>query len=266
VTGGSFKRGTGSANPATVADFALDKYEVTVGRFRKFVAAYAGPPADGAGVHPLIAGSGWSSNWNGLIAANSAALATAVQCDNTTQTWKSDGTRDRLPMNCVSWYEAFAFCAWDAGRLPTEAEWEYAAAGGNQELIYPWGNAPGPTDALSSPALAYANYGCMGDGSAFGTCAFPDILAAGSKTSGVGRYLQLDLAGSVWEWGLDWYANYGALCTNCADITDATSTTRVVRGGGWQDAAASLTAANRLNVVPDSHFDIIGFRCAKRSP
>jgi formylglycine-generating enzyme len=263
VTGGSFKLGTGNANSATVADFALDKYEVTVGRFRKFVAAYAGPPANGAGAHKLIAGSGWSTTWNNLIAADSAALTTAVKCDLTTQTWNTNGANDRLPMNCVSWFEAFAFCAWDAGRLPTEAEWEYAAAGGGFERIYPWGNTPGPTDALSSPALAYANYGCMGDGSAFGTCAVNDILAVGSKPSGVGRYLQLDLAGSVYEWSLDWYANYVANCNNCANVADQAAVTRVVRGGGWQDSGTSLTAANRAEVVPDSHDNFMGFRCAR---
>jgi sulfatase modifying factor 1 len=262
VSGGSFKRGTGINFPATVDTFALDKYEVTVGRFRKFVNAFTGPPANGAGAHPLIAGSGWNStDWNGAIEANSTDLAKAVKC-GTYPTWNATaGMNDGLPMNCVSWYEAFAFCAWDAGRLPTEAEWEYAAAGGSDERLYPWNNSPVPTDATNSPAFAYASYGCMGDGSAFLNCTFADILAVGSKPMGVGRYGQMDLAGSVWEWALDWFATYKTTCNNCANLTDSGS--RVVRSSDWGASSSDLIATGRLDVAPNGQYDIIGFRCAK---
>jgi formylglycine-generating enzyme required for sulfatase activity len=231
---------------------------VTVGRFRKFVAAYNGPPAAGAGAHPLIANSGWQTAWNGSIATSSAALTTAVQCEASTQTWHTDGSTDRLPMNCVSWFEAFAFCAWDGGRLPTETEWEYTAAGGSNEWEYPWGNTPVP---ISEQNNANATFYCWGDGSR-DSCSFADILPAGSKPAGAGRWGQLDLAGSMWEWSLDWWSQYTIACSNCANI--ASGTERMVRGGAWNYDASYLKAWYRNYAVgPENRQSETGFRCAR---
>jgi formylglycine-generating enzyme required for sulfatase activity len=119
---------TDKSYPATVSDFYLDKYEITVGRFRQFVNAgmgtQASPPGLGAGVHPLIEGSGWKLAWNTSLLATTDALKTALKCDSTFQTWTDtvDGGNENRPQNCMNWYEAFAFCAWDGGRLATEAE------------------------------------------------------------------------------------------------------------------------------------------------
>src|SRR5262249_25230918 len=113
--------------PATVRDFRLDKYEVTVGRFRAFVNAGIGtqsnPPASGSGAHPNIAGSGWDMAWSSYLPTSKDALMARVKCDATYQTWTDlPGTNENRPMNCLSWYDAMAFCAWDGGYLPTEAE------------------------------------------------------------------------------------------------------------------------------------------------
>jgi formylglycine-generating enzyme required for sulfatase activity len=97
VPGGTFYRSydgvdfTNKSYPATVSDFYLDKYEITVGRFRAFVNAgmgtQASPPAAGAGAHPGITGSGWDSTRNTNLSANTAALTTALKCDATYPTW-----------------------------------------------------------------------------------------------------------------------------------------------------------------------------------
>ena len=254
VAGGEFELGDpdiGEQSDATIASFALDKYEVTVGRLRQFVGAYEGPPSVGAGAHPLIADSGWQTAWNGYLPSDRSALAEALHCDPDYATWDSLGTNDRLPLNCVDWYTAFAFCGWDGGRLPTEAEWEYAAAGGDEERTFPWGDAE-PNATL---AVEY----CLGDG--VDGCAFSDIQSVGSRRAGEGRFGQLDLAGSMAEWTLDWHATYPSECSNCGRV--ASGSARVFRGGAWRYDAAVLTAAYRSYDVPSSHLRYVGLRCAR---
>jgi len=256
VPGGTYNRSNDVSSPATVSDFRLDRFEITVGRFRKFVAAYPGSkPADGAGTHPLIAGSGWkAASWNGSLPADQAALKAALKCGY--ETWTdAEGANESLPMSCINWYEAFAFCAWDEGRLPTEAEWNYASAGGNEQREYPWGPA--------APNATYAVYDCTGDGSAAEACAFTDILKVGSKSpEGDGKWGQADLAGSVWEWNLDWYNDpYPSPCNDCASLQDASF--RVVRGGGWGNSASNLLSSNRSNYGPTGHVSSVGARCAR---
>src|SRR6201999_4137350 len=80
------------------------------------------------------------------------AWDTNLTCDPTASTWT--GGDDSRPMNCVTWFESYAFCIWDGGFLPSEAEWEYASSGGKDYRLYPWGN--------TDPGLQnqYAIYGC----------------------------------------------------------------------------------------------------------
>ena len=136
-------------HPATVAAFQLDKYDVTVGRFRKFVDAAQGtqamPPSAGDGLNPRVPGSGWSAAWNAQLPVNTAALTTAAICSNYPTWTDSPLANENFPQNCVSWYVASAFCAWDGGYLPTEAEWNFVSAGGNEQRAYPWSSPAGDT-------------------------------------------------------------------------------------------------------------------------
>jgi len=265
VTGGSFTMGSSGTgtSAATISDFALDKYEVSVGRFRQFVGAYAGHPSSGVGAHPSISGSGWQSpTWDASISPDRATLTAALACDDPAlRTWNVGGGTDRLPINCTSWYDAFAFCAWDGGRLPTQAEWEYAAAGGAEQRTYPWGSTPVPTQMQDSTAN-YASYLCLADGSAASTCSLLDILPVGSKPMGSSKYGQIDLAGSMAEWVLDWYDAYPSTCNNCANTLGATGY-RVIKGGSWRNDASNLTAVYRNSYSSDYRANSIGFRCAR---
>lgn len=264
VSGGTFAQGEPDAFQSTVSSFRLDRFEVVVGRFRRFTAAYeawriAGNPLAGAGAHPQIANSGWDTAWAASLPASAAALKSIVKCNMDYGTWRDDASAggETLPMNCISWYEAFAFCIWDGGRLPTEAEWEYAAAGGNNDYLYPWGSTPVPDNLDGS----YAIYNCLGDGVT--GCAPADIRPVGSKPLGQGRYLQRDLSGSLFEWVLDVFGAYPTSeRTNFANLSD--SNFRVARGGNWSSTGADIRAATRHNRdAADRYYGIYGIRCAR---
>jgi formylglycine-generating enzyme required for sulfatase activity len=251
---------TDKSCPATVDSFYLDKYEITVGRFRQFVNAGMGtqsmPPESGAGLHPLIPGSGWDSTWKTSLAADTAALTTNLKCVATYQTWTdAAGESESKPVNCLDWYTAFAFCAWDGGRLPTEAEWNYAAAGGNEQRLYPW-SVPATTGRIDD---SYAVY--YWDGACTPWCLPLDVGSTSPK--GDGKWGQCDLAGNVWEWTLDLYADYTSECNNCADLTAASR--RVLRGGAFGYEASYLRSAYRYFSYPEFHLSNIGARCARTS-
>ncbi|MFZ5896539.1 MAG: formylglycine-generating enzyme family protein [Myxococcota bacterium] len=240
---------------ATVSDFYMDTFEVTVGRFRQFYIVYDNVRqfAANSGANPHIAGSGWQTAWNSLLPANQGALSTAVQC-GAQQTWPqtpNGATTENRPMNCVTWYEAAAFCAWDGGRLPTEAEWEYAAAGATANRLYPWG--------ATAPDGTLANY--------IGYASRASTIQVGSFPSGRGVFGQYDLGGSMEEWQLDygstaWYGGPpGNPCNNCANLTAAS--TRITRGGSWETSAGLLRAAARSGGDPASRFEYRGIRCVR---
>lgn len=238
-----------------VEAFALDTFEVTVSRFRAFVEAYDGtPPAAGAGDHHGLS-VGWRSEWNAKLPGSRAQLEAALNCDPIYHynTWSdTPGDHETAAINCVSWYEAFAFCVWDGGRLPTEAEWEYASAGGGENRLFPWGAQPDN----ANPALANTD-----------TSDHSPFMPVGSHPPGNGRWGHSDMGGGMWELVFDaysdtWYSE-SAGCSYCVNHADDSN--RVVRGGGWSQHGFphDLRAAARATIDRDTPLrsDTVGFRC-----
>jgi sulfatase modifying factor 1 len=246
-----------------LSDYALDKFEVTVGRFRKFALAYddwrdAANPESGSGAHPFTPGSGWDRDptWEVELPGSAAVLRVGLNCNATQQTWTDEPSFNELkPINCVSWYEAFAFCVWDEGRLPTEAEWQYASVGGAQARVFAWGNTP----LMES----FASYACLAAGTG-STCSADDIPDVGTHPDGDGRYGHADLVGSVYEWTLDWYAEYPEAMRADYAKTDA-GTQRVLRGGAWSSTTvAAMGSADRsFRREPIFRSSTTGIRCAR---
>ena len=150
-----------------------------------------------------------------------------------------------FPLVIVEWQEALDYCGAVGGRLPTEAEWEYAARGGRGDQIFPWGNQD-PTD------LAGAAHGAAFEGDA----------ARPVKTFGANAFGLYDMAGNAWEWVTDFGGFYGP-----RDETDPkgpdNGRARVVRGGSYGDDPSNLRISNRTPNAPDRANINVGFRCAR---
>jgi hypothetical protein len=151
-------------------------------------------------------------------------------------TWCNWGVagREQHPVNCVDWYQATAYCAWSGGRLPTEAEWEFAAtnAGTTTE---PWGSGA----ATCSVAI-------MNDGSGTDGCGQDRTWPVCSKPAGNTKAGHCDLAGNVWEW-----------------TSTESGSIRVFRGGGWLFDSSGVGAAARLVFAPSGRDSNLGFRCLR---
>ena len=235
----------------------------------------------------------------GLVAVSSSGVvlqaggAGQVLCDTTSISSESRITWNGLnfgvtsgkethPMSRISWYGAGAYCNWRSRfdglgpcynetswvcdflasgyRLATEAEWEFAARGGQLTPYerYPWGNSIDGSNA---------NYFSSGDPFDNGTT--PAGYFDGNQTpagadmaNGFGLY---DMSGNVWEWCGDWYGPYsGAASVN--PTGPAAGTSRLFRGGGWQSVSVGLRSAYRGFIDPALRYSTIGFRVVAPRP
>ena len=167
--------------------------------------------------------------------------------------WGVAGREDH-PVNCVDWFQAVDFCTWMGGWLPSEAEWEYAARGGGQDITYPWGD--------DSPSCTYAVMREGGWG-----CEMDRTWAVCSKTAGNTAQGLCDMAGNVLEWVQDWYhSDYNGAPSDGSAWEDPSGSYRVYRGGSFYNDAFTLRASYRYDVFPSLRSGILGLRCVRDAP
>ena len=227
----------------TINSFYLDKYEVTNAQFQKFIRA--------------------NPEWN------AARIAKRFHNGNYLKDWDGDNFPEgkaNYPVVNVSWYAAVAYCQSLGKRLPTEAEWEFAARGGLRNKIFPWGDEP-----VDSTRANYAGSNKK------------ETTPVGSyPANGYGLF---DMAGNVWEFVADEWAPYSAAAQvnpvaggklyaasgssvaagklspdlSFYDVT----TRRVIRGGSFGGAPLNLRVTYRDSHPPNGTQEFVGFRCAK---
>ncbi len=185
--------------------------------------------------------------WLDRIEVTNAQFVRFIAAGNTAQgEWRKYASgKDQHPVVAVTWHDAVAYCRWAEKRLPTEAEWEYAARGTDGRK-YPWGNAWEDTRARFS-----------------GNRGSETTAPVGSYPTGASPFGALDMAGNVWEWVNSLYKPYPYVATDGREGLSA-SGGRVVRGGSWGYDPGGLRSANRIRGGPaDGFYGDVGFRCAQ---
>jgi formylglycine-generating enzyme required for sulfatase activity len=254
IPGGSFFMGSDEglafekpAHQVSLQPYCIDKYEVTVDRYR--ACSEAG----------RCKRAGSSNEWDKITDKERKAF------DPLCNVRDPDG-HGKHPINCVDWDMAEKFCHEQGGRLPSEAEWEFAARGPDGRK-YPWGDddpAAGHLNACGKECVAWGAKNGIDEKSMYDADdGFPNTAPVGSFPKGASRYGVEDVVGNVWEWVGDWYGDYGK--DEQADPKGpASGDERVIRGGSWNGSYASWVRPTfRYKDAPTKRSYGIGFRCAK---
>jgi formylglycine-generating enzyme required for sulfatase activity len=255
IAGGRFFMGSdddlpmeGPSHNVTLSPYCIDTFEVTTGDYRDCSDRGECKRASTANL------------WSGISADDHAKYDPLCNI-------RDPETKRNHPINCVDWEMAAIYCKSHDKRLPTEAEWEFAARGPDGRK-YPWGDeAPSATflNACGKECVDWAKRNKVPDVSAMFSAddGWATTAPVGSFPKGASRYGLQDVAGNVWEWTSDFFGNYTK-----EELSDPrgpeTGEERVIRGGGWNGAYASWVRPTfRYKDAPQKRSHGIGFRCAR---
>ena len=157
------------------------------------------------------------------------------------QFWQPELDKADEPVVGVNFRDAQAYATWAGKRLPTEAEWEYAARAGKSGVNYPWGN---------SPDAGMANFKSFG---------ILPVMSFAANAFGL-----FDMVGNVWEWCSDWYgADFYAASPAANPTGPVDGVLKVLRGGAWYCGPSEVRVANRFYASQDARSFNVGFRCVR---
>lgn len=264
VTNAQFQKFVNATGYVTVAERAIDleelKKQVPPGtplpsaeELQPFSLVFKAPPS--GNIQTLGPGDWWSmvkgANWRQPQGPGSSIKG-----------------KENLPVVHVSWYDAVAYCKWAGKRLPSEAEWEYAARAGESTSIYPWGKTPVSAQNANFFQGEFPVKQVNEDGF---------LRLAPVKSFPANPWGLYDMAGNVWEWCADWYrtdyyAQKATLVRNpqgppdSYDPDEPNAPKKVVRGGSFlcnDSYCSGYRVAARMKSSPDTGLEHTGFRCVR---
>ena len=262
--------GEGPLREVTLKPFAIEAHAVTNAQFAAFIEA--------TGYQTEAERFGWSfvfrrhlsrqtarrlEKTNAVVQAPWWIAVPGARWDLPEGPGRDLRGRENHPAVHVSWNDAQAYCQWAGGRLPTEAEWEYAARGGLEQAVYPWGNelTPGGRHRCNIWQGAFPDHDTGADG--FTATAPVDSF----EPNGYGLY---NCSGNVWEWTADWFSpdhhRVEEAATRENPVGPPLGTHRVQRGGSFLCHASYCNryrVAARTGNTPDSSTANSGFRCVR---
>jgi formylglycine-generating enzyme len=263
VQGGTFQMGSNDGDSdekpvhsVTLSSFYMGKYEITVAQFKAFI--------DDDGYKTDAEKDDGSYIWSGSKWEKKAGINWRHDAEGNTR----PSSQYNHPVIHVSWNDATAYCAWlsrktsKTYRLPTEAEWEYAAGNGSKHTKYSWGNGD---PSLSKGASVADETGAKKYGwTRNATYIFMNYTDGFEATAPVGSFAANDLglydmSGNVWEWCSDWNDAYSSSAQQ-NPMGATTGSYRVNRGGSWYDGPTNCRVANRSDGTPTNRSYDLGFR------